>query len=224
MPSSPWSRKRKFGQNWRKAKARGQRIHTRIGHVRDDYLHQLSHTISQNSAMVCIEDLPVRNMFRSASGTVEKPGWNVRQKAELNRATLDQGWAEFRRQEENADLVGAINVLRAGHARFACEGSGAARPPAAGTHRSDLRGGSMPRLSAVGISALPAQAVAAGQGRGGCQRQVQPRRARQLALRRRCGDLSYDHGQSRARRQIPQGLQGDPALPARDAASRAVSG
>ncbi len=27
----------------------------------------------------------------------------------------------------------------------------------------------MPRLSAVGISALPAQAVAGGQGRGGCQ-------------------------------------------------------
>ena len=27
----------------------------------------------------------------------------------------------------------------------------------------------MPRLSAVGISALPAQAVAEGQGRGGCQ-------------------------------------------------------
>ncbi len=133
------SRKRKFSQNWRKAKTRGQRIHTRIGHVRGDYLHQLSHTISQNSAMVCIEDLPVRNMFRSASGTVEKPGWNVRQKAELNRATLDQGWAEFRRQEENADLVGAINVLRAGHARFACKGRGAARPPAAGTHRSDLR-------------------------------------------------------------------------------------
>ena len=39
--------------------------------------------------------------------------------------------------EENADLVGAINVLRAGHARLACEVSGAAMPPAAGTHRSD---------------------------------------------------------------------------------------
>ncbi|MCD1650845.1 transposase [Halomonas aquamarina] len=39
--------------------------------------------------------------------------------------------------EENADVVGAINVLRAGHARFACEVSGAVMPPAAGTHRSD---------------------------------------------------------------------------------------
>ena len=39
--------------------------------------------------------------------------------------------------EENADVVGAINVLRAGHARLACEVSGAVMPPAAGTHRSD---------------------------------------------------------------------------------------
>lgn len=38
---------------------------------------------------------------------------------------------------ENADLVGAINVLRAGHTRLAGEVSGAVMPPAAGTHRSD---------------------------------------------------------------------------------------
>ncbi|PXX82035.1 zinc ribbon domain-containing protein [Rivihabitans pingtungensis] len=39
--------------------------------------------------------------------------------------------------EENADVVGAINILRAGHARLACEVSGAVMLPAAGTHRSD---------------------------------------------------------------------------------------
>ena len=39
--------------------------------------------------------------------------------------------------EANADVVGAINVLRAGHARFACQVSGAIMPPATGTHRSD---------------------------------------------------------------------------------------
>ncbi|WP_425283622.1 zinc ribbon domain-containing protein [Aeromonas fluvialis] len=40
--------------------------------------------------------------------------------------------------EENADVVGAINVLRAGHARLACEVSGAIMPPATGTHRGEL--------------------------------------------------------------------------------------
>jgi putative transposase len=37
----------------------------------------------------------------------------------------------------HADLVAAINIKRAGHARLACEVSGATMPPAAGTHRSD---------------------------------------------------------------------------------------
>ncbi len=38
---------------------------------------------------------------------------------------------------ENADLVDAINVLRAGHARLACKVSGAVMPPTVGVHRSD---------------------------------------------------------------------------------------
>ncbi|AKX52940.1 RNA-guided endonuclease InsQ/TnpB family protein [Thiopseudomonas alkaliphila] len=179
------SRKTKFSNNWKKAKARVQRIHSRIGNARRDYLHNATTTISQNHAMVCIEDLQVRNMSKSAAGTIEKPGKRVRAKSGLNKSILDQGWFEFRRQldyklawsggylivvppqntsrtcpacghvsaenrtsqakfacvecgfEENADLVGAINILRAGHARFACEVSDAVRSPAAGTHRSD---------------------------------------------------------------------------------------
>ena len=179
------SRKVKFSANWKKAKARVQRLHARIGNARRDYLHKTSTAISQNHAMVCIEDLQIRNMSKSAAGTTEQPGRNVRAKSGLNKAILDQGWFEFRRQldyklawrggwlvtvppqntsrtcpccghvsadnrqtqarfacvecgfEDNADVVGAINVLRAGHARFACEVSGEVMPPAAGTHRSD---------------------------------------------------------------------------------------
>ncbi|HCF2711365.1 TPA: transposase [Pseudomonas aeruginosa] len=179
------SRKTKFSNNWKKAKTRVQKVHSRIGNARRDYLHKTTTTISQNHAMVCIEDLQVRNMSKSAAGTTEQSGRNVRAKSGLNRAILDQGWFEFRRQlnyklawnggwliavpprntsrtcpscghvsadnrrtqaqfccvecgfEGNADVVGAINILRAGHARFACEVSGAVMPPAAGTHRSD---------------------------------------------------------------------------------------
>lgn len=40
---------------------------------------------------------------------------------------------------ENADLNAAINILRAGHARLACEVNGAVMPSATGTHRSDSR-------------------------------------------------------------------------------------
>ncbi|KVD65505.1 RNA-guided endonuclease InsQ/TnpB family protein [Burkholderia ubonensis] len=92
------SRKTRFSNNWKKAKARIQRIHARIGNARRDYLHKATTTISQNHAMVCIEDLQVRNMSRSAAGSADAPGKNVRAKSGLNKAILDQGWFEFRRQ------------------------------------------------------------------------------------------------------------------------------
>lgn len=94
------SRKQKFSRNWNKAKARIQKLHTRIGNIRRDHLHKLSTRLSQNHAGIVIEDLQVRNMSRSASGTVGQPGRNTRAKAGLNRAILDQGWSEFRRQLE----------------------------------------------------------------------------------------------------------------------------
>jgi putative transposase len=94
------SRKVKFSNNWKKAQAKVQRIYTRIANVRRDFLHKTSTAISKNHAIVCIEDLQVRNMSRSAAGTKESPGKNVRAKSGLNRSILDQGWYEFRRQLE----------------------------------------------------------------------------------------------------------------------------
>lgn len=175
------ARKVKFSANWQKQKKKITRLHIRIADTRNDYLHKSSATISKNHAIVYVEDLKVRNMSKSATGTSEAPGKNVLAKSWLNRAVLDQGWYEFRRQleyklawtggwlvkvppqntsrtcpvcgliskenrktqslfrcvscglKENADFVGAINIKRAGLARFACEVSGALMPPAAGT-------------------------------------------------------------------------------------------
>ena len=192
------SRKQKFSNNWKKAKARFQKLHARIANVRKDTLHKASHAISKNHAMVCIEDLQIRNMSKSAAGDGQHPGKNVSAKSGLNKSTLDQGWGEFRRQlgykllwnggyliavppqntsrtcpvcghvskdnrqtqaqfhcklcgyENHADVVGAINILARGMQilssegadlpRIACEVSGAVRPPAAGTRRSDYAG------------------------------------------------------------------------------------
>lgn len=162
------SRKTKFSSNWKKAKARVQKIHTRIANVRKDFLHKTTTTISKNHAIVCIEDLQVRNMSKSAAGSSDSPGRNVKAKSGLNKSILDQGWFEFRRQleykqvwlggdvlavparntsrtcpacghvsadnrqtqakfacvdcgyENNADMVGAINVLERGHRLLAC--------------------------------------------------------------------------------------------------------
>ncbi|MBV8667281.1 MAG: transposase [Burkholderiaceae bacterium] len=92
------SRKVKFSNNWKKAKAKVQKIHASIANARKDFLHKATTTTSQNHALVCIEDLQVRNMSSSSKGNSEQPGRKVKQKSGLNRSILDQGWGEFRRQ------------------------------------------------------------------------------------------------------------------------------
>ena len=162
------SRKVKFSSNWKKAKAKVQQVHIRVANARKDFLHKTTTTISQNHALVCIEDLQIRNMSKSAKGNSDEHGKMVKQKSGLNRAILDQGWGEFRRQlrykmvwnggillavpphntsrtcpfcacvskdnrltqekflcidcgyENNADVVGAINILERGHRLLAC--------------------------------------------------------------------------------------------------------
>ncbi len=92
------ARKVKFSNNWKKAKAKVQKIHTCIANCRNDFLHKATAAISQNHALVCIEDLQVSNMSKSAQGSKDKPGKNVKAKSGLNRSIMDQGWHEFRRQ------------------------------------------------------------------------------------------------------------------------------
>ena len=93
-------RKTKGSSNWKKLVAKISRLHHRIANIRKNFLHQISNTISKNHATVYIEDLKVGNMSKSAKGTKDNPGKNIRQKAGLNRAILDQAWYEFRRQLE----------------------------------------------------------------------------------------------------------------------------
>lgn len=92
------ARKVKFSANWKRQKRRIQRLHHKIARCRADFLHKASATISKNHAVVFVEDLNVRNMSRSAAGTRESPGRNVRAKSGLNKSLLDQGWGEFVRQ------------------------------------------------------------------------------------------------------------------------------
>jgi putative transposase len=77
----------------RKAQARVAKLHHKIARQRADFLHKLSTEIADAHAVACLEDLKVRNMTASAVGSTEAPGRNVRQKAELNRSILDQGWS-----------------------------------------------------------------------------------------------------------------------------------
>lgn len=161
--------KTKFSKNWQKLKAKISKLHHKISNIRKNYLHQITSEISQNHAIVFVEELQVANMSKSAKGNAEQHGKNVKQKSGLNRSILDQSWYEFRRQldykllwngghliavppqntsrccpacrhtskdnrqtqslfecvecgyKNNADIVGAINVLRRGQAILAAQ-------------------------------------------------------------------------------------------------------
>ena len=156
-------RKQRFSHNWKKSKDRIQRIHARIGNARRDYLHKASTAISQNHAMVCIEDLQVRNMSKSAAGSTETPGKQVRAKAGLNRSILDQGWFEFRRQLQyklswqGGDRPGRRDQYSQGGTRPLRLCSERCGSPATGTHRSHSGATSCCLKSAVGIPCLQAR-------------------------------------------------------------------
>lgn len=70
------------------------REHARIRNARRTRLHQISKAIvnAHPNTVIAFEDLGIRNMVRSARGTANEPGHNVRQKSGLNRAIHDACW------------------------------------------------------------------------------------------------------------------------------------
>jgi putative transposase len=106
------ARKKKFSNNGKKAKAKITKLYRRIANIRKDLVHKASNNISKNHAVVCIEDLQVKNMSASAKGTKETPGKKVAQKSGLNRSILDASPSELRRQlEYKTQWNGGLLVL-----------------------------------------------------------------------------------------------------------------
>jgi putative transposase len=70
---------------------------------RKDWTEKVSTDIARRFDVIMVENLQIRNMTRSAKGTQENPGRNVRQKAGLNRSILRSGWGLLvRRLEQKA--------------------------------------------------------------------------------------------------------------------------
>jgi len=79
------------------------RLRARETNRRKDWAEKASTDIARRFDLIKVEDLRIRNMTRSAKGTVADPGRNVRAKAGLNREILRSGWGLLvRRLEEKA--------------------------------------------------------------------------------------------------------------------------
>src|SRR5262249_34613946 len=71
--------------------------------MRRDWCEKPSTSLARRFDTICVEDLRIRNMTRSAKGSAQEPGKNVRQKARLNREILASGWGRLvRRLEDKA--------------------------------------------------------------------------------------------------------------------------
>jgi putative transposase len=86
--------------SWAKTSRRLNRLYARVRRCRQDYLHKVSSSIVRKYSAVVVEDLVIRNMTRSAKGTLEQPGRKVRQKSGLNRSLLDVSPGQFLRMLE----------------------------------------------------------------------------------------------------------------------------
>jgi len=84
--------RRPVGKNLQKACRKAARVHARVHAVRSDAIHKATTKIASSYSTVVVEDLNVEGMTRRAKG----PGRAA--KAALNRAILDAGFGEFRRQ------------------------------------------------------------------------------------------------------------------------------
>ena len=91
------SKKKKGSNNKKKLLKKIKKLHRRLFHLRDNWHHQTSHELAKNHSVVFMERLPIKNMVRSAKGTIENPGTKVAAKSGLNKSIHRQGWGKLER-------------------------------------------------------------------------------------------------------------------------------
>jgi putative transposase len=123
----------------------------RVQNRRRDFHHKTARALVNAYDALALENLRTANMTRSANGSAEAPGRNVRAKAGLNRSILDAGWGQFAniltaKAESAGRRVMLVNPACTSIDCHAC-GARCTRPrqdtvicPACGEHDADLNG------------------------------------------------------------------------------------
>lgn len=87
------SNKKKGSNNRSKAKKRLSKQYLKVRNKRNDFLHKISKIYSESQTVV-VEDLKIKNMTKSARGTIEAPKKSAGKRG-LNNSILQQGWGIF---------------------------------------------------------------------------------------------------------------------------------
>jgi IS605 OrfB family transposase len=99
------------------------RIKARETDRRKDWVEQTSTDLARRFDLIRVEDLKIRNMVRSARGTIAAPGRNVRAKAGLNRSIHAAGWGHLvTRLEDKAP--GRVERIDPAYTSLTCHACG----------------------------------------------------------------------------------------------------
>ncbi len=114
----------KLGSNRRaQVKLAIARLRAREADICKDWCEKTSTDLARRFDVIRVEDLRIKNMTRSARGTVASPGKNVRQKAGLNREIMRSGWGRLvRRLEDKAP--GRIEKINPAYTSQRCSACG----------------------------------------------------------------------------------------------------
>ncbi|MER5473233.1 transposase [Streptomyces sp. NPDC002685] len=103
--------------------AKVAKLKAREADRRKDWCEKTSTMLARTYGLVRFEKLNIKNMTRSARGTTEQPGKQVRQKAGLNRAILAQGWGLLRQRTEHK-APGRVEDVPAPYTSLRCSACG----------------------------------------------------------------------------------------------------
>lgn len=119
------ARSKKGSKNRQKAKEKFAKLKRQETNARTTHLHQVSARLTREHAKIVVEDLNLRNMTRSAKGTIENPGVNVSAKRGLNRTLADVAFSRFKmflryKAEKAGGVVVEVDPRNTSRTCFAC--------------------------------------------------------------------------------------------------------
>ena len=103
------AKQKKGSHRCRKTKETISRHERKLAYLRKNDLRHIAKLITSSSTLVFLEDLKTKGMARSAKGTIEQPGKNVKAKSGLNREILKTGWGQMERFLSERGYVHKVN-------------------------------------------------------------------------------------------------------------------
>lgn len=122
--------KGKIGANERKTYDAIASVWAKAARRRKDWHHQTSRKIADDYSVAVFEALQIKNMTKSAAGSLEVPGTNVAAKSGLNRVILNEGWGLLLDliRYKMVDNGGAVVTVPAPFTSLTCHACGSTMP------------------------------------------------------------------------------------------------